>query len=101
MCSSDLNRASNLGGALYVVSNLELGAGNTFSRNTAVERPSGYKNDGAYIEYCDSFDEDDYSTPNFAHGALSNSYGYWLNDVFRNGTQTFYYTENCTFITPG
>ena len=46
-------------------------------------------------------DEDDYSTPNFAHGALSNSYGYWLNDVFRNGTQTFYYTDNCTFITPG
>ena len=94
------NRASNLGGALYVVSNLELGAGNTFSRNTAVERPSGYKNDGAYIEYCDSFDEDDYSTPNFAHGALSNSYGYWLNDVFRNGTQTFYYTDNCSFLIP-
>jgi hypothetical protein len=90
------NRAGEYGGALYVRAYLDLGVGNTFSKNTAVSRSSSYRSDGAFIEDCDSFDTEDFSTPNFAHGTLTSSYGYWLNDVFRNGAQTFYYTDNCS-----
>jgi len=89
------NRAGDLGGALYVHSYLDLGGGNSFSKNIAVGRPNGYRTDGAYINECDEFDSEDFSTPNFVHDAITNAYGYWLNDLFRNGAQTFYYTDNC------